>query len=125
MQTIRVLKPLMFSHPAVGGEKLTTETQLSVGEHKVADAIADHPWIKGGADGRIETAKQAAERVAAAEQKIKEEKAEADNIRAQSEAAMVRLERAAPGAVGSAAEIEKELNTPVNVLRAKRAQGEK
>lgn len=122
-QTIRVLKPLMFSHPARNGQKLTTETRFSVGEHVVDDDIAEHPWIASGADGRIETPAQALARLAEAEQKAKEQKAEDDNVTAQAQAAAERLKRAEPRATGTAAELEVELNTPVSVLRAQREQG--
>jgi hypothetical protein len=122
-ETIRVLKPFMFSHPATKGQKLTTETRFSVGEHEIEDEIANHPWIRSGADGRIESPAQAAARAAEEEQKAKEAKAEADNANAQALAAAERLKRAEPRTAGTAEELEAELNTPVSVLRAQRGQG--
>jgi hypothetical protein len=121
MPVIRVLKPFMFSFPARAGEKLTSETKFLPGEHDVPQAVIDHPWIKAGADGKIETLQQAAARTKAEADKAALAKEDADRSNAMAQAAVARLKAAEPGATGTAEEIAKELDTPVNEIQGKRA----
>lgn len=123
MPKIRVLKSFVFSHPQRADEKLTTETLFRVGEYEITDAVANHPWIKAGADGKIESAAQAVERTKAEAAKAEASKAEADAANAAATAAVARLKAAEPGATGTAEEIAAELNTPIDVLKQRRALG--
>lgn len=117
---IRVLKPFMFTHPAVEAERLTTETRFVPGIYEVSEAIANHPWIRAGADGKIES--EAQREVREAEEKIRRNLAAEDDARAtaNAEAAIGRI-AAAEATVSKASkeEIEAELNTPVSSLRKK------
>jgi len=115
---LRVLKPFVFTHPADEHTRVASESRFVPGIHEVPESVANHPWIQAGADGKIESAAQAAAREAneAARQKIADE----DRARetAAAEAAVGRLARAeATTGTASAAEIEKQLNTPVNELK--------
>jgi hypothetical protein len=125
MPKIRVLKPFVFTHPAKESERLTTETRFIPGIIEVSDDVYDHPWIQAGADGKIESAAQAAVRLEAERvQREAADKERAENTAA-AEGAVGRLaiaEAASRGATGTAAEIERELNTPVSVLK-KRGPG--
>ena len=121
MPLIRVLKPFMFSHTPRAGEKISSETRFTPGDHQVSDTVANHPWIKDGADGKIETAAQTIARTKAEATKAALDKEDADRANAMAQAAVARLKAAEPGAKGSAEEIEEQLNTPVNVLQGKRA----
>lgn len=118
MPVIHVLKPFTFTHPATGRQRTTTETRFMPGEHAVSDDIANHPWIASGADGKIETAAQTLARLKAAAAKATLAKEDADRANAHAEAAVKRMQAVdAPGPKGSPEDLEKELNTPVNVSR--------
>lgn len=122
-QTINVLKPFMFSHPPAYGERLTTETRFSVGEHEVDESVANHPWIRAGADGKVETAAQAKVRADKAAKKAEQDRIDADIALAAADAAVNRLRAGEPTRTASREEIDAELNTPIDQLRAKRGQG--
>lgn len=117
---IRVLKPFMFTHSAIESERLTTETRFVPGIYDVSEDIANHPWIKAGADGKIESETQ--RQVREVEEKARRELVAEDDARAtaNAEAAIARI-AAAEATVSTATkeEIEAELNTPVNALRKK------
>jgi hypothetical protein len=123
-QVIRVLKPFMFSHPAVVGVKLATETKFMPGDHEVPDAIANHPWIQGGADGRVETAAQAQERAEYEKRKAAAAKVEADAANAAAAAAVARAKTTEPVTKVTGEGLEEELNTPVNEIQRRRAAGQ-
>jgi hypothetical protein len=119
---LRVLKPFVFTHPADEHTRITAETRFTPGIHRVVPEIANHPWIKAGADGRIESAAKRTER----ERQEAERKAavDADNAieTAKAEAAVGRIAAAeATSRSASKEEIEKELNTPVSELRKRGA----
>jgi hypothetical protein len=54
MAQITVLKPFTFTH-ANAGAHVGKETTFEPGVHEVSDEIANHPWIKSGADGKVAT----------------------------------------------------------------------
>lgn len=114
MPKIRVLKPFTFSHPPHGRQRVTDEVKFLPGDHEVSDDIANHPWIKSGADGRIESAQQAAVRTEREAVVAAQNKLDADTANAHALAAVARLNAAQPGAKATAEEIETELNTPIH-----------
>jgi hypothetical protein len=117
MPRIRVLKPFVFSRlPA--GDKLATEKHYPVGEHDIDEEMADHPWIRDHhADGRIESPAQTALRLEHHAVNLQQAAESAALASAEAQAAFARLTAAQPGAKASAEEIQKQLNTPVNILR--------
>lgn len=117
MPVIRVLKAFVFSHPATGRQRTTTETRFTPGEHVVSDEVANHHWIASGADGRIESAAQTVARAKAEAAKAELAKEDAERANAHAQAAVARLKAAEPVSADAAAEIERNLNTPVNILR--------
>lgn len=123
MPVIRVLKPIMFSFPASPGQKVPTERRYLPGDHEVPEIVAEHEWIKSGADGRVETAEQARDRAKRELLRAEEMRVEAENATAAANAAVARLRAAEPGETATAEEILKELETPVNVLNERRLQG--
>lgn len=125
MPTIRVLKPFVFSTPVPKGVNGPAVEKVFVkGDHEISDEMWEHPWIKDTlAEGKIESPKQTLARAQKELDSAKESKRVADEATAQANAAFARLQAAAPGAVASKEEIEKELNTPVNQLRKKGAMG--
>lgn len=114
MPKIRVLKPFVFSHPPHGRQRITDETKFMPGEHDVSEEIANHHWIKSGADGRIESAEQTAVRTKIEADRAAQNKKDADAANAHALAAVARLNAAQPGAKATAEEIERELNTPIH-----------
>lgn len=118
---IRVLKKFVFSHPATGRQRTTTETLFTPGEHVVSEEIATHPWIMSGADGKIESAAQTVARAKAEAVKAELAKEDAERANAHAQAAVARLRAAEPVSADVAVELERNLNTPVNVLRAQTA----
>jgi hypothetical protein len=123
MAKLIVLKPFMFTHPSQDHIRIAHETKFVPGiYHDVPSEIADHPWIKAGADGKVETAAQTGARLKA-EAKIKKDQDAANAIAtAEAEAAVGRIAKAeAASSQRSAAEIEAELNTPVNELKKRGA----
>lgn len=114
---IRVLKTFRFSHNKDGG-RLPKEDIFTPGEHEIDDHMANHPWIKDHfADGHIERPELAVKRLEA-EKKAAEFKAqEAAFALSTAEKAMARLVSSQPNLVLDKDAIERELNTPVNVLR--------
>jgi hypothetical protein len=117
---LRVLKPFVFTHPAEEHTRITSETRFFPGVHEVPDEVANHPWIRAGADGKIESAKQREAREA--EEQTRREAAMVDDaeVTARAQAAVGRI-AAAEATTGKASkeEIEKELNTPVADLKKK------
>lgn len=123
MAKLRVLKPFMFTHPPDEHTRVTAESRFLPGIHDVPESVANHPWIKAGADGKIESEAQAKAREAA--EAVRAEEAAVDDavVTAKAQAAIGRV--AAAEAVNSKAtreEIERELNTPVSELK-KRGPG--
>ena len=55
MPQIRVLKAFTFSHQPTPGQKVADEIVFDPGVHDVSEEVANHPWIKSGADGRVAT----------------------------------------------------------------------
>jgi hypothetical protein len=49
---IRVLKTFTFTYADVS-TKVGKETTFEPGVHEVSDEVANHPWIKSGADGKV------------------------------------------------------------------------
>jgi hypothetical protein len=67
MTKIKVLKPFTFSSAPTDAASLGgTERRFTVGDHEIPDEIANHPWIKAGADGHIEGSPKSADRGRAA-----------------------------------------------------------
>jgi hypothetical protein len=126
MPIVRVLKPFVFTFPQVEGNRGSpTEEKFVPGDISIPD---DHPMLKHwwfveySCDGRVESPKQAVARLDA--ERIKRDEEEAANAVAKvaAEQAMARLTGARSESItASKAEIEAELNTPVNILRGKQA----
>jgi hypothetical protein len=107
----------MFSY-AVAGERLAREKLFSVGAHEVDDDIYNHPYIRDHfADGKIERPEVTQARLAAQLAKVEADNKEAAIVTAKANAAFARLKAAQPEAKASAADIERELNTPVSQLK--------
>lgn len=125
MPKIRVLKPFVFSLPAPPGTNgPAVEQVFKAGDHDISDEMWDHPWIKGTlAEGRIESPKQTLARAKKELDIALESKRVADEATVQANAAFARLQASRPQATASAAEIQKELNTPVTQLRKKGSLG--
>lgn len=120
-KVIRVLKPFMFTFPAKATEKLTTERLFTIGDHEIDDEIANHPWIKAGADGKIESVAQARARHAKALAAVLSAEEEARVAADSANAAMARIQSSQPENKASAEEIERELNTPVHEIKKRQA----
>ena len=120
MPKLIVLRPFTFTHPADEHTRISVETRFFPGVHEVAESVIDHPWIKAGADGRIETAAQSKAR---SEREIETKRIQDEanaEATANAEAAVGRMAAADSTARGVSKEaIEKELNTPVSELRKK------
>lgn len=125
MTVIRVLKPFVFTFPALKGERMPTEQKFKVvGDVEIADdhPLLSHEWfLKDYCDGAIESTQQA--RLRLEREKLALEDQERQNVisRAAAEAAVMRLENAGQMAHGTAEELEKELNTPIPILKARQA----
>ena len=122
--TIRVLKHFHLSMlPKTAAQpgavpQLPIERVFAPGDHEVDEDVANHPYIKALADGKIESPAAAKARVE--KEAADAEKAEADAAagKAQAEAALARFtKKAAESSEAGADAIEKELNTPVGQLR--------
>lgn len=121
---LRVLAPFVFTHPAEEHVRVTSETRFLPGIYQVTAEVAEHPWIKAGADGKIESAAQAKVRRAEETARQAAQAEENSKATAEAEAAVRRLAKAdATTGKASAEEIEKELNTPINKLRKTGAGG--
>jgi hypothetical protein len=119
MPKIRVTRPFILSMPSPDEGRIPIEIPFTVGEHDIEQKIADHPYIKSFADGRIETPEQAKIRAAAVIKAAEDAKAEAAQVQAQADAALKRLEVNSPKAAKAANLAAESLDTPVNKLRAK------
>ena len=124
MAIIRVHKPFRFSHP--NGR----ETAFVPGEHEVGDDVAAHPYIVAGADGRVETAEQAARHKAAAAEVAAANAKIAEAARKEAEdavaAAQLRSEAAAvTGAAESAAAAKRAAAVAKDVGAAVQSQAPK
>lgn len=126
MKTINVLKQFTFSvRPPAGRNGAATERVFLPGEHEIDDDVAAHPFISEHyADGCIERPEQAAKRAEAAAVKAEQTAAEAKRVNQLAEAAVARLTaNAATTTKASKEEIERELNTPVNLLKGAQGAG--
>jgi hypothetical protein len=118
MKELRVLKPFMFTHaPSSGEQRLSEETRFVPGIYQVEDHIANHPWIRAGADGKIESAAQAAVRVVEEAERQKAADADRAEATAAAEAAVARLAQAETRRVTEAKDSTDELNTSVENLK--------
>lgn len=133
MKKIRVLKPFVFSIIPKAGGVIAQETKFHIGEHEIADEIADHPWIKSLADGHIESDEEFAKRVQVDEERLALEAAINEKARVDAEAAFARVQEMygqnGPSIHGDdknpaddlnapidQEKLNEELNTPINEL---------
>jgi hypothetical protein len=123
-RTITVLKPFIFSSPGAdrGDANLVNlipkERKFEIGEHDVTEEVYLNPYIyRDYADGHIESPEQAIARHRAIIEKSERDKLEAHE---QLERANAALARSRP-IIGMTDALQKELNTPVSVLRAQNA----
>jgi hypothetical protein len=127
-----VVRPFVFSAQPSPGQRLVSE--LRIAPVKNADGawlptevelpphVAEHPWIKTDfADGCIERPEMTAERVAREKAK---KKAEDEENTKQLALAQQAMKRATGATVAKATEedVARDLNTPVNELRANRGK---
>jgi hypothetical protein len=126
MPIIRVLKPFVYSPPAVAGARTTAEKFFAPGDHEISQEMADHPWIKSThAEGRIESPEQTQARVKRQMEDAKEANRLAQEATQKAEATFSRLKASEPEVKATEAEIQAELNTPVNVLRENKPNADK
>lgn len=116
MNTINVLKPFVLSLAPKMGSQVPAEIKFRVGEHQVTDEIANHPYILAGADGHIESAKQAVARATEAQRKADMAKAQADAANLNAKRALERLEATHRTSATNSAQAAAVLDTPLNEL---------
>lgn len=123
MQTIYVKKPFVFSQ-MVKDERIATETWFKTeGYHEISDEMAAHPFFsRDFAGGKIERPEDTKARLLKAAQIKQESDAEAKIEISKAAAAFARLIASQPETKATAEEIEKDLNTPVGQLQAKRGK---
>jgi hypothetical protein len=129
-----LLKPFVFSRPAVSGRlsetvKFVPQKDPDTGayiptEIEMEDEIAEHPWIREHfADGCLESPERTQQRLAVAQAKKDKANKDAAKIKKQSEEAFRRATGGAEVKKTSDQELQKALNTPVNELAAARGKG--
>jgi hypothetical protein len=126
MFIINVLKQFTFSvRPPSGRNGAAVEKVFHKGEHEIPEEMAAHPFISEHfADGCIERPEQAKARAEAAAVKAQQTAEEAARVNRLAEAAVARLTaQAATTTKASKEEIERELNTPVNLLKTTQGGG--
>lgn len=129
-----VLKPFVFSHPAKENERLTKEVKFVPNKDKngkwvpteteLPDNIAEHEWIANSyADGAIERPEVTAARAEVEKKRL--EKVQEDNKiqLAKAEQAMNRAGASKKAVDFNDADVQKELNTPINELKGARGKG--
>jgi len=118
---IKVIKPFVFSSLPNGDEgKLAVQVPFAVGEYEISDDMANHPWIRVHlADGCIEDPKVTLRNAEESAKQAEAALAQARKITEQAAAAFARATAGSKGAATSAADIQKELNTPASQLKTK------
>jgi hypothetical protein len=131
-QTVIVLRPFVFTFaPIHGHQKLATELKITPErdpltkewkptERELSDDILAHPWISEHfADGCIERPEKTKERMEAAQAKKDAEIKASAKIVADAEAALARASRGTQIKQGREADVQRDLNTPINQLRSR------
>ncbi len=134
-QTVVVLRPFVFTFPPKEKrQKLATELKITPDKDPVTkdwvptprelpDEVVTHPWIQEHyADGCIERPEKTQERMNAIESKQADDRKAAARIIAEAEAALARAGRSTEIKQGREADVDRDLNTPVNELQAKQGQ---
>lgn len=130
-----LLKPFVFSPKAAEGQRLTQEIKFSPEKDprtgawaptkiELPDEVAEHEWVSEQyADGAIERPEVTAARAEAEKKRL--EKVQDDNAKQllKAEQAMHRAGGATKAIDLNSAEVQKDLNTPVNELKGARGKG--
>jgi hypothetical protein len=132
-QKIMVVKPFVYTLPARHKrEKLATSVPFTPNrdpvtkewaptEIEIDDEMASHEWIKRDfADGCIERPEVTQARIDALEEKRKKELDEAQVVIKQAEAALARAGSRTKTDGEHKADLDRDLNTPINQLRGDR-----
>lgn len=130
-KTVILIKPFVFSPPASEGARLTKEVKFfpekdSNGnwvptEIELPDDIAAHDWIKDHyADGAIERPEVTAKRAQVSAELLKKKQDDNALQLAKAEQAMVRAGVSRKPVDTNDADVQRELNTPVNQLKGER-----
>ena len=122
---INVLKPFRLSRKPTRDGQLPTEQEFGVGEHEIDEETAAHPWMAAPnfADGHIESPQAMHARLKAQAERNAFVRDNADKANRDAQAAMDRLVRSHNMNQEDKDKTYEDLNTPLNVLKAKSGDG--
>lgn len=129
-KTVVLLKPFVFSPPA-GKSRIAQEVRFTPNKDAngnwvptdtdLPDEVAGHEWIKDHyADGAIERPEATAKRAEAVAARLKQQQDDNAIQIARAEQAMTRAGLARKPVDTNDANVQKDLNTPVNELKGNR-----